>query len=285
MSVAPNPVVIASSAADAAAVDVAVTEHAELFGELDARVQKLLRAVADDDARGADQERATLLAWCAAELLPHSRAEEASMYPIARADPRGRLLIDALVAENGVLARLVEAIRTAGTPLALAAEAHALRVVLASHLSTENDLVLPLLAASPDVSLADILAQTADAQTAEMESAEAENAAAASSGQEGTPGAAVEGGPTPARTGSCGCGGHDDAGFPELDATAIPHAIRHATIFGALDAVGAGGGLVLLAPHAPLPLLRQIADRWPGRFEVSYLEEGPEIWKVQFLAA
>lgn len=266
MPVAPNPVVIASSAADAAAVEVAVNQHAELFGELDARVQKLLRAVADDDARGADQERATLLAWCAAELLPHSRAEEAKMYPVARADPRARLLIDALVTENGVLARLVEAIRTAGTQLALAAEAHALRVVLASHLSTENDLVLPLLAASPDVSLADILAQTADAQTAEMESAEAETA-------------------TPARTGSCGCGGHDDAGFPELDATAIPHAIRHATIFGALDAVGAGGGLVLLAPHAPLPLLRQIADRWPGRFEVSYLEEGPEIWKVQFLAA
>ncbi|MDO5743434.1 MAG: DUF2249 domain-containing protein [Micrococcaceae bacterium] len=80
----------------------------------------------------------------------------------------------------------------------------------------------------------------------------------------------------------CACGDHD-AGFPELDARVIPHAIRHATIFGALDSIAVGGGLILLAPHNPLPLLEQIENRAPGAFEISYLEEGPEDWRLQLL--
>ncbi|MFF8633546.1 DUF2249 domain-containing protein [Streptomyces pilosus] len=38
----------------------------------------------------------------------------------------------------------------------------------------------------------------------------------------------------------------------------VPHAIRHATVFGALDAVPAGTAMVLIAHHDSLPLLAQI---------------------------
>jgi uncharacterized protein (DUF2249 family)/iron-sulfur cluster repair protein YtfE (RIC family) len=82
---------------------------------------------------------------------------------------------------------------------------------------------------------------------------------------------------------SCGCGGHDDAAsLPVLDARAVPHAIRHATIFGALEGVAPGAGMVLLAPHDPLPLLAQIDTRWPGAFTVDYLERGPQTWALAF---
>lgn len=81
---------------------------------------------------------------------------------------------------------------------------------------------------------------------------------------------------------NCTCGEQDPAGYPELDARVIPHAIRHATIFGALDSVQAGGGLVLVAPHEPNPLLAQVADRYAGAFETSYLERGPEAWRILF---
>ena len=81
---------------------------------------------------------------------------------------------------------------------------------------------------------------------------------------------------------ACACGEHD-AELPELDARAIPHAIRHATIFGALDSVRPGGGLVLIAPHDPLPLLAQIEQRTPGLFAVDYLERGPQAWRLQFV--
>jgi len=90
--------------------------------------------------------------------------------------------------------------------------------------------------------------------------------------------------PAPEQAGhTCACGGHDDAEHPELDARAIPHAIRHATIFGALESLRPGFGLVLLAPHDPLPLLSQVEQRWPEAFAVSYLERGPEDWRLLFL--
>ena len=79
---------------------------------------------------------------------------------------------------------------------------------------------------------------------------------------------------------SCTCGESDVAGYPELDARVVPHAIRHATIFGALDAVHPGGGLILVAPHDPLPLLAQLERRAPGAFQVSYVERGPEAWRL-----
>ena len=79
---------------------------------------------------------------------------------------------------------------------------------------------------------------------------------------------------------SCGCGCSDE-GVPELDVRAIPHAIRHATVFGALGAIPPGGSMVLVAPHDPKPLLAQIADREAGAIEVSYLDEGLEAWRLR----
>jgi uncharacterized protein (DUF2249 family) len=82
---------------------------------------------------------------------------------------------------------------------------------------------------------------------------------------------------------ACACGETDAPGHPELDVRSVPHAIRHATVFGALDAVRPGGGLDLVAPHDPLPLLDQIEQRWPGAFSVTYTERGPEAWRLSLV--
>ena len=82
--------------------------------------------------------------------------------------------------------------------------------------------------------------------------------------------------------GGCGCGGVDEA-LPELDARTIPHAIRHASIKGALGSLQPGAGLVLVAPHDPVPLLHQIEAEHPGVFSVDYVERGPEAWKLAFV--
>lgn len=78
----------------------------------------------------------------------------------------------------------------------------------------------------------------------------------------------------------CACG-HEDENELVLDVRQIPHAIRHATIFGAIGAIAPGFSLDLVADHNPLPLLAQLDQRNPGEFAVSYLEEGPDVWKLR----
>ena len=76
----------------------------------------------------------------------------------------------------------------------------------------------------------------------------------------------------------CGCGGRDDPA-PVLDVRMIPHAVRHGAVFGAFDAIAPGGSLVLVAPHAPLPLLAQLAERAP--IDVETVVDGPTEWHVR----
>lgn len=78
----------------------------------------------------------------------------------------------------------------------------------------------------------------------------------------------------------CACGEHE-ASVPALDVRTVPHAIRHATVFGALSAIPVGGAMDLVAPHDPKPLLAQIAEREQGAVDVEYLQSGPEAWTLR----
>lgn len=78
--------------------------------------------------------------------------------------------------------------------------------------------------------------------------------------------------------GGCTCGEHDVEDIV-LDVRTIPHAIRHASVFGAFGAIPAGGSLVLVAPHNPLPLLNQLAER--ADIDVEYLVQGPDEWRLR----
>jgi uncharacterized protein (DUF2249 family) len=277
-----STVVVATSAADAQAVEAVKSHHAQLAGALAVQVDALVDAAVRGDRPGAGTASGALVIWCETELIPHALAEEKAMYPPAHEDPRARLLVDAMIAEHRDLVGLVEAVRKATDPVRAAASAQALRSLFDSHLVKENEQVLPLLAGSSEVSLAAILEGMHELLGGGDHRA---SAAVAAEGSE----AVSEGG----CGGECGCGHRDDgetaeaAGMagklPELDARAVPHAIRHATIFGALGSVGAGGGMVLVAPHDPLPLLAQLEERSPGLFSVDYLERGPEVWRVRFI--
>ena len=83
------------------------------------------------------------------------------------------------------------------------------------------------------------------------------------------------------QTHHCTCA-EGDTNTPELDARAIPHAIRHAAILGALQALGHNESMILVAPHNPLPLLDQIDSMWPDVFSLEYVQEGPDAWKIRF---
>jgi uncharacterized protein (DUF2249 family) len=256
--------VLASDADDAAALEAVRRHHAELAGRLGAHAAALLAAATAPGGAGFLQARTAALRFCTGQLLPHAAAEEQALYPAAAGSDRLRLLVDAMLDEHGGLAALVEEIAVADEPARAAAAGHALRVLFETHLAKENDVVLPRLAADPAFSLAGALAGMREL-LGEAEPAHGRRDA-------------------PAR-GSCGCGGHDDAAIPVLDVRSVPHAIRHATVFGAFDAVPEGGSLLLVAPHDPLPLLRQLSARAGGALAVDYEERGPDAWRLRLTRA
>jgi len=267
-----NDVVIASSQADAGAAEAVEQHHAELAGALAVKVEALLAAASAGDLHAASAARAALVEWWVSELEPHALAEEKALYPAAQSRPESRLLIEGMLGEHAVIGRLASDLAATGDPVRAAALGKALQVVFEGHLEKENDLVLPVLVAAPDVSVAGLL----EGMHELLGSSSAEAPAVVPSTGADVPSTGHAGG-------ACGCGEKDRAGYPELDARAVPHAIRHATIFGALDAVRPGGGLVLVAPHDPKPLLAQVEQRAPGAFEVSYLERGPEAWRLELV--
>jgi uncharacterized protein (DUF2249 family)/iron-sulfur cluster repair protein YtfE (RIC family) len=267
-----STLVVATSAADAQAVEAVKDHHAVLADALAIQVETLVAAAARGDHSAAATASEALVQWCQAELIPHALAEEGAMYPKAHEDPRARLLVDAMLAEHRDLVGLVEAIHHASDPVRAAANAQSLRSMFDSHLAKENEQILPLLAESSEISLADILDGMRELLGGH-DNNEGTDSRAEASTEAGC-------------GGTCGCGGQDPANvLPELDARAVPHAIRHATILGALDSLGAGSGMVLVAPHDPLPLLAQIESRSPGLFSVDYLERGPEAWRIRFVHA
>jgi uncharacterized protein (DUF2249 family) len=266
-----NAYVIASTAADARAAAAVEQHHAELAGALQLRVEALLRIAAEETGAGWGHEADHLVDWCRETLLPHAAGEEQTLYAAAYHRPEARLLVESMVKEHSAIRGLVDEIAVATTPLAAAADARALQVLFASHVEKENTVILPLLASAPDVSLADLLAGLHELAGGSEEHQDHQDHQ-----KQGAHDGRLEGH-------HCGCGEVDAGGYPELDARAVPHAIRHATIFGALDGVRPGAGMVLVAPHDPKPLLAQVEQRDPGAFSVEYLERGPQAWRLAFI--
>lgn len=262
---------IASDPADAEAMEAVENHHTQMSGELTLLVANLANLANAADGSEATSARSRLVAWARESLVPHALAEEKTLYPAARELTEGRLLVDAMLTEHVAIVAMVDEVEKADTHVAAAAAGRALQALFAVHLDKENDQVLPLLAASPNHSIARLLEGMHEVLGGGHQGHGHEDPAESVS-------ATGHGGS------SCACGTVDPPGNPELDVRVIPHAIRHATIFGALNEVAPGAGLEIVADHDPIPLLNQVQQRTPGRFDITYLERGPVDFRVQFIA-
>lgn len=56
---------------------------------------------------------------------------------------------------------------------------------------------------------------------------------------------------------------------------------RHPMIFDKFAALEPGQAFILVNDHAPKPLHYQFMHEYAGQFAWDYLDEGPEIWRVQ----
>jgi iron-sulfur cluster repair protein YtfE (RIC family) len=128
--------------------------HAELQAALRERVVAFTDAVRSGQAPQPAQR--AVLAFLDTELLPHAAAEERSIYP---AGDRGvtAMLVQAMLAEHRNLIAHVAGLRESADAIEAVGSATAIQALFESHLSKENDLLLPALMADPSVSLGELL--------------------------------------------------------------------------------------------------------------------------------
>ena len=70
-----STVVVATSAADARAVEAVKEHHAQLAGALSAQVEASLNAASRGDTHGAAASPKALVSWSPAERVHHTHAE------------------------------------------------------------------------------------------------------------------------------------------------------------------------------------------------------------------
>ena len=143
-----------SNLADEEAAAAIRAHHVELNDDLRACVAALGNAVRS----GTDHTMArdAVAAYLDGELLPHAAAEEAALYPAGDTGITA-MLVRAMRDEHRTLVGRVGDLRATTDALDAATGATAILALFESHLSKENDLLIPALVANPDVALADLL--------------------------------------------------------------------------------------------------------------------------------
>ncbi len=66
-----------------------------------------------------------------------------------------------------------------------------------------------------------------------------------------------------------------------IDVRILPPVERHPRIFGTLHALAPGAILHITSDHEPRPLQYQLETALPGKFSWEYLEQGPDVWRVE----
>ncbi|GBD86659.1 hypothetical protein BMS3Abin03_00580 [bacterium BMS3Abin03] len=66
----------------------------------------------------------------------------------------------------------------------------------------------------------------------------------------------------------------------ELDIRPIIPREKHTTIFATFEALNIGEAFQLINDHDPKPLYYEMEAERKGTFEWKYVEQGPEVWRV-----
>jgi uncharacterized protein (DUF2249 family) len=72
-----------------------------------------------------------------------------------------------------------------------------------------------------------------------------------------------------------------DAKPNEVDVRTLVPMQWHQKIFELVDQLAPGGKFVLVNDHDPKPLYYQLEAEHPQQFSWTYLERGPEVWRVE----
>ena len=128
-----------------------IAHHAVMVADLDG----LSTALAEAAAAGTDNDapHRALRAWVHNVLVPHAAEEEETTYRAAAELVEGALLVGSMLAEHVLIREVAAHMADAMDPAEAGAYGRALFAIFESHQRKENELILPLLVASDEISL------------------------------------------------------------------------------------------------------------------------------------
>ncbi|HKJ80791.1 MAG TPA: DUF2249 domain-containing protein [Ignavibacteriaceae bacterium] len=71
-----------------------------------------------------------------------------------------------------------------------------------------------------------------------------------------------------------------DTNMNTIDVRPIIPREKHPAIFSMFNSLQPGEAMLLINDHDPKPLYYQMEAENQGQFEWKYVEQGPEVWKV-----
>ena len=72
----------------------------------------------------------------------------------------------------------------------------------------------------------------------------------------------------------------NETNYKTIDVRPIVPREKHPAIFSLFNSLSAGETMQLVNDHDPKPLYYQMEAENKGEFEWEYVEQGPEVWKV-----
>ena len=81
---------------------------------------------------------------------------------------------------------------------------------------------------------------------------------------------------------SCATGHVNPEAIYPFDARGVAKRFRHAAIFGALDVLQPGEVMRFCNDHDPIPLLRQLGDRYGEAVSIHYVQREPGAIVIDF---
>ncbi len=140
---------------DVGILEAMLAHHAELGEGVARRVAELSAAV--DAGANFEPWAGELVAYVADHVLPHAVAEEDTIYRAATKEDGLAETVAQMIDEHRRLAAALERLATTDDPRAAEREASAIGALFSAHVTKENVLLLPPLAASETVDMAALL--------------------------------------------------------------------------------------------------------------------------------
>lgn len=237
----------------------AIADHSRALADRLVHLTDAVLEAVDDGDDGATEALA-LFGWYRSDLLPQIKAMEAAVYARGRERETTALLVQALLDGHTRLRELCESLDSVDGPGRAAGTAAAANVLYAAHVAQESGRLLPELVRL-GVDFDEVAADRPELTGGERRRAEVK-AHLVTDADGSAP--AIE----------------PVTGTEELDVRPMSHEARHGVILGKMQALTATGKLIIVNDHDPLPLKYQAEAMWPDQFAWTYLDEGPEEWRV-----